>query len=78
MVASKPTWPAIPCSIPPSSPLFFALIHFSISSQFYSGLAVYPSGACYCLMELAGVASLAGMDANKEAADGHCLLLAHL
>ena len=58
--------------IPPPrfSPSAFLLISLmlllSIPSFLYSGLAVYPSGARYCVMDLAGVASWAGMPMERQ------------
>jgi hypothetical protein len=32
----------------------------------YSGMAVYPSGARYCVVDLAGVASQLGIQADRQ------------
>ena len=38
----------------------------SIPSLLYSGLAVYPSGARYCVMDLGGVAAWAGLPMERQ------------
>ncbi len=38
----------------------------SIPTLVYSGMAVYPSGARYCVVDLAGVASSLGIEADRQ------------
>ena len=56
----------IPCFTFLLSLLLSALTLLCIPTLLYSGLAVYPSGARYCVMDLAGVASWAGMPMERQ------------
>ena len=46
--------------------IIFTQLLLSIPSFLYSGLAVYPSGARYCVMDLGGVSSWAGMPMERQ------------
>ena len=46
--------------------LLLTLLLLSLSSLLYSCLAIYPSGARYCVMDLGGVATWMGMPMEQQ------------
>ena len=48
--------------------IFNLSVAVSIPTVLYSGMAVYPSGARYCVVDMAGVASTIGIQAGRQQA----------